>query len=508
VSIFGADAPGLAARIEKFQFLEIPLLNLKNQPVIRRVRYFLAHTPGLVRHGSKPAREIARDPALALRIADHLRPYEAAVSYPPNQAFLGGIYPDDLRKIERPWYLSKQEAPRRQPHGEIMPEEEFYGLLKICDSFDLIWLETGFARMVRALLDKHPLLSRTDLEHLGSGKDYSAIEAQIADRETALPLYLRGGTLIGCIRTGLKEDAALSADILLENLACKAAATMALKNLLADNRTAPESVEYIINSGEEAVGDRYQRGGGNMAKAVGEMCGCVDATGIDVKGFCCGPNHALLMAGSLVSSAVFKHVAVIGGCSLAKLGMKFQGHLSHDQPILEDVLAGMAVLVSENDGKHPVLRLDSVGRHEIGAGSAQKAIIEALASRPLKRLGMQFRDIDKYATELHNPEVTEPAGSGNVPLLNYRLIGSLAVLNKEIRPDELPSFVEKHGMPGFSPTQGHIASAVPFLGHAVDGILAGKMEHVMFLAKGSLFLGRMTQLSDGLSFIVERNRGT
>jgi glycine/sarcosine/betaine reductase complex component C subunit beta len=29
----------------------------------------------------------------------------------------------------------------------------------------------------------------------------------------------------------------------------------------------------------------------------------------------------------------------------------------------------------------------------------------------------------------------------------------------------------------------------------------------MLLAKGSLFLGRMTQLSDGLSVILERNPG-
>jgi hypothetical protein len=28
----------------------------------------------------------------------------------------------------------------------------------------------------------------------------------------------------------------------------------------------------------------------------------------------------------------------------------------------------------------------------------------------------------------------------------------------------------------------------------------------MFLAKGSLFLGRMTQLADGISFLLENNR--
>ncbi len=62
-------------------------------------------------------------------------------------------------------------------------------------------------------------------------------------------------------------------------------------------------------------------------------------------------------------------------------------------------------------------------------------------------------------------------------------------------------------MPGFSPTQGHIASAVPYLGHSVKNIMSGKIQNTMFLAKGSLFLGRMTQLADGISFLLEKNRG-
>ena len=161
--------------------------------------------------------------------------------------------------------------------------------------------------------------------------------------------------------------------------------------------------------------------------------------------------------------------------------------------------------MGEDDGTSPVLRLDSVGRHTVGAGSSQQAIFEQLISVPLDNLGLGFQDIDKYATELHNPEVTEPAGSGNVPNLNYRLIGALAVRHQEIEREALPGFVEVHGMPGFSPTQGHIASAVPFLGHAVDRMMDGRMNRAMFLAKGSLFLGRMTQMSDGLSFVLEAN---
>jgi betaine reductase len=295
----------------------------------------------------------------------------------------------------------------------------------------------------------------------------------------------------------------LAADVLLENLVCKAAAVMAMRTLLGQSGTDPHSIEYVLNSGEEAVGDRYQRGGGNLAKAVAEMCGCHMATGTDVKGFCCGPVHALAMASGLIGSRIFRQVAVVGGCSLAKLGMKFQGHLQHDQPILEDVLAGVAILVGEDDGRSPLIRLDAIGRHTVGAGSSQQAIFEHLVGKPLQQLGLRFQDVDKYATELHNPEVTEPAGSGNVPLLNYRVIAGLAALRKEITPAEASAFVARHGMPGFSPTQGHIASAIPFLGHALDHLLAGDMQRVMFLAKGSLFLGRMTQMADGLSFMLE-----
>jgi betaine reductase len=235
------------------------------------------------------------------------------------------------------------------------------------------------------------------------------------------------------------------------------------------------------------------------------MCGCLAATGVDVKGFCCGPNHALLLAAGLISSGVFRNVVVIGGGSLAKLGMKFQGHVEYGQPILEDVLAAVAIQVSADDGQHPVLRLDSIGCHRIGAGSSQQAILECLVGEPLQRLGLKFTDVDKYATELHNPEVTEPSGSGNVPLINYRLIAALAVLKKEISTAGIPAFVEKHGLPGYAPTQGHIASAIPYLGHALTDMMSGRIGRAMFLAKGSLFLGRMTQMSDGLSFIVERN---
>ena len=475
------------------------------QPVIRGARFFLAHAPGLVRYGSKPSRDIAREPAVAERIQAALRPYEAARDYPPNQVLLGALHPDQLADLPRPWFGAASPGERHGPHGEIMPEGEFLGFLKAMDAFDLVGLDEDFLDEVRRDLASHPLLTPDDLARLGGGVTETEIAARLAGAPPALALTLGSGRRAGAIVAGHEVDATLSADVLLENLAAKVTATMALRALLAGEGIDPASVGYVLNSGEEAVGDRYQRGGGNLAKAVAEGAGCSQASGADVKGFCCGPVHALVLAAGLVASRVFSRVAVVGGCSLAKLGMKYQGHLRLDQPILEDVLVGAAVLVEADDGRSPRLRLDAIGRHPVSAGSSQKAIFETLVADPLERLGLKFADVDRYATELQNPELTEPSGSGNVPALNYRVIAALAALRKEIAPADVDAFVRLHGMPGFSPTQGHIASAIPFLGHALDGLRAGSLRRVLFLAKGSLFLGRMTQMADGVSILLERN---
>jgi len=62
-------------------------------------------------------------------------------------------------------------------------------------------------------------------------------------------------------------------------------------------------------------------------------------------------------------------------------------------------------------------------------------------------------------------------------------------------------------MPGFAPTQGHIPSGVPFVGAAREMIMDGKINRAMIVGKGSLFLGRMTNLFDGVSIVMEKNPG-
>ena len=153
------------------------------------------------------------------------------------------------------------------------------------------------------------------------------------------------------------------------------------------------------------------------------------------------------------------------------------------------------------------MRTDIVGRHKIGSGASPQAVIQALVMDPLDHAGLKAKEVDRYSVEMQNPEITVPAGAGNVPEANYKMIAALAVRRGELQRNEIMDFVKEHGMPGFAPTQGHIPSGVPFLGHGRDLILEGAIKNFMVVGKGSLFLARLTNLFDGITFLVEKNPG-
>jgi glycine/sarcosine/betaine reductase complex component C subunit beta len=463
--------------------------------VISAATQVLAHVPSLARHGSKPSRELPKNPEVAQRFAAALRSYEAAASYPPHQAWIGNLHPRDLPA--RPWTAAAGGAPRTGPFGEVMSEEEFFGLLAAVDDFDLLALSPEAAKASAAALAAHPLAKGFDIERI----EKAACDIEAAATETKA-LRLTDGAVMRCAQA---DDESLAAHVLIDNLAAKGTATLALVHLLERSGIDPTSVDYVIGCGEEAIGDRYQRGGGNMGKTVAQAAGLTEASGADVKNFCAAFIPALVTASSLVGAGVFQRVAVISGGSLAKLGMKFQGHLAKDLPIMEDVLGGTACLVEADDGKSPRVRLDVVGRHRVSAGGSAAEVMKALAVEPLARHGIPMTEVDDYATELHNPEITEPQGSGNVPERNYRTIAALAAAKGDIQRADIASFVTERGMPGFAPTQGHLASALCYVPHALDRLTNGPAGKVMLVAKGSLFLGRMCQLSDGMSVLLERN---
>jgi hypothetical protein len=82
--------------------MDCATLNKNTSAVIKGVSYFLAHVPSMIRHGSKPSLEIEQDSSLMESILSHSWPFDKAVSYPPNQVFIGNLDPDDLLKIPVP----------------------------------------------------------------------------------------------------------------------------------------------------------------------------------------------------------------------------------------------------------------------------------------------------------------------------------------------------------------------------------------------------------------------
>jgi hypothetical protein len=108
---------------------------------------------------------------------------------------------------------------------------------------------------------------------------------------------------------------------------------------------------------------------------------------------------------------------------------------------------------------------------------------------------------------MQNPDITKPAGAGDVPTANYKMIAAIGVKRGDIDKSEINDFIQNHGMEGWAPTQGHIPSGIPFVGFAREEMLAGTMNRTMVVGKGSLFLGRMTNLFDGASIVIEKNPG-
>ncbi len=488
---------------------------MSRYPVIRNFSYCLAHVPDLVRYGSKPRREIAADGAVGSKMAAFLRSFAEAVRYPPNQTFIGNITPQELAAIPRPWFQvpagDDRAAMKRQGRfGEIIDQQTFYALLKLADVLNPPLFETDKTVLdeLRKRLAEHPLFTAQARESFQAAPSRDPGTGALP--AAVLPLYA-GGRVYGYFhrdeRAEGRDDENLAAHDLLENLSTKASGALALKWLLHREGIGAEQVDYLISCGEEACGDRYQRGGGGMAKAIGEMCGCTNAAGVDLKNFCAAPASALIVAASLVQAGVFRQVVVVGGGSLAKLGMKFQSFMQHEMPILDDCLAAMAFLVTPDDGVSPVIRLESgaVGKVPVGASTSDESVFRHYLLEPLEKLGLRLTDIDRYAAELQNPEITEFAGSGDVAKKNFRKIAAMAVLAEQLDKSAMDGWLQKIAMPGFAPTQGHIPSAVPYLGHGITAMRKGEIRRAMFLSRASLFLNRCTNLLDGVSFILERN---
>ena len=477
--------------------------------VLKGAGYILVHTPDMVLHNGTTQtteRIVNPDGDYLKALPSHLRKYEDVVRYWPNQVYIGNKTPDDLAAVEQPWFDKTCDVTDRYgKFGQIMPQEEFLLLMQACDVFDLVLLDKDFVAENKAKLAANEVIDESIVARVKDGVDAAEIARLVAE-EHSEGLY-HNDKLVGCVKRAHDIDANLSAHVMHENIVSKASSVLALLSAVKSAGIAKEDVEYVVDCCEEACGDMNQRGGGNFAKAAAEIAGLVNASGSDVRGFCAGPAHAIIDAASLVASGAFKTVIVTAGGCTAKLGMNGKDHVKKDLPILEDMLGGFAVVISQDDGVSPEFNFDMLGRHTVGTGTAPQEVTNSLVFKPLEDNGLKATDIGKYAGELHNSEILKPAGGGDPALQFFKVVAATAIKRGEMEKAQMLDFISGHGMTGWAPTQGHIPSGVPYLGFAREDILSGKIERAMVVGKGSLFLGRLTNLFDGVSFVVQKNSG-
>ena len=119
---------------------------------VKGYSYCLNHSPeiGLLYGNTPYVERMTKGSSEFLEtLPSHLQSYEKAASYAPNLAYIGALALDELEKHPQPWLEHPVSgASRYGRFGEIMPEDEFIGLMDISDVFDIFWLETGFSEEV------------------------------------------------------------------------------------------------------------------------------------------------------------------------------------------------------------------------------------------------------------------------------------------------------------------------------------------------------------------------
>ena len=280
--------------------------------VLKGASYTLAVTPDMVIHnGTTQTTEMIVNPESEYlkELPSHLRSFEDAVNYMPNQVYIGNEKPQKMAEVGFPWYDKLMDgASKDGKYGEIMPEDEFYGLIQICDVFDLVKLEKGFAADIKAKLDAHHMFTDEHVAILDKNSETTQEEiAALVNDEHAEPLYFNNA-LVGAVKRAHDVDVNLSAHVMLENLVTKASNVLSLLNLVKKAGVNPADIDYVVDW----------------------------------------------------------------------------------------------------------IRTDIVGRHTVGTGSAPQNVISSLVTNPLDEAGLKIVDIDKYSPEMQNPDITKPAGAGDV----------------------------------------------------------------------------------------------
>ncbi len=161
--------------------------------VIKGSAYTLAAAPDMVIHnGTTQTTERVVNPESEYlkKLPEHLRSFEDVVNYIPHQVYIGNLTPETLKETPFPWYDKKAEgASPMGKFGEIIAQDEFLGLIRICDVFDLVILEKNFAEGVKAKLAANELVGALKASVLDKNTDDIEAIKKLVEEEHAECLY-------------------------------------------------------------------------------------------------------------------------------------------------------------------------------------------------------------------------------------------------------------------------------------------------------------------------------
>ena len=112
-----------------------------------------------------------------------------------------------------------------------MPQDEFYGVIQICDVFELVVLEREFAAGVKGKLEQQCLFTEEQLAVLDKNENTFDFITELVEKEHAEGLYHKH-ELVGAVKRAHDVDANLSAHVMLENLVTKASNVLSLLELV------------------------------------------------------------------------------------------------------------------------------------------------------------------------------------------------------------------------------------------------------------------------------------
>lgn len=143
---------------------------MNGYPVLKGASYTLAITPDMVIHnGTTQTTEMIVNPESEYlkELPNHLRSFEDAFLISRTR-YISEMQSrlTWLQQSFRSMTKSGENASRDGKYGQIMPEDEFYGLIQICDVFELVMLGEELCCFCKRKLAAQNLLKEDQLAAL------------------------------------------------------------------------------------------------------------------------------------------------------------------------------------------------------------------------------------------------------------------------------------------------------------------------------------------------------